>query len=89
MTLPHGNQKLPVTFRKLKKLDLSKNNITDRETHPIVASLLQMAKLEVLNVNNNDFNCQTVYRIFTIIKHFRTRQSSAKYSEDATTFLQY
>ena len=86
--LPHSKPTIPVAFKMLRKLDLSKNNITDGETQPLIASVLQMAKHEVLNVDNNDFSYQNGYRVFSIIKFLRTQQLSVKYSsEDVTAFL--
>lgn len=87
--LPYKKHVIPVAFKSLTKLDLSKNNITDEEIYPLVASLLQMTGLETLNVDNNVFTSHNVYTIFSVIKHFKTQKVSIKYNSDDTvsTFL--
>ena len=87
--LPYKKHVIPVAFKSLTKLDLSKNNITDEEIYPLVASLLQMTGLETLNVDNNVFTSHNLYTIFSVIKHFKTQKVSIKYNSDDTvsTFL--
>ena len=64
---PSNKESVPVAYKELKNIDLGNISICDKAIVPLIASLLQMRKLEKLNLDNNHFEEHDIKSLFQLV----------------------
>ena len=64
---PSNKEPIPIAFKVLRNIDLRNNSICDEAILPFVASLMQLCKLEKLNLDNNQFEEHNIKSLFQLV----------------------